>query len=296
MKRVFSNMDQVIHLWANQTQSDARCTNVFFNGTKIWSYGYHYLLGQIHTYKGVKVALINSNYYSNTTAKHQRSAWGAVAHLTRIYVSDPSDSSLIPGGLLEKQEALLDDAFDFFNRRKFWSGYTIKPSDRLFEQIKEFNNTCKILKFKHLMLDNDDDFIRLMQSHVDLMHEREKELTSPENLAKKEKARLKREELKTKKLENEIKTWKAVGTLTDGVRSLHPQIIRIQKDVVQTSRGAEVPLFHAKRLLTKFLNSAVKTGDKIGPFQVSEVRTETIVIGCHVLSIEDAKNELTKNN
>ena len=52
IKKVFSSSDQVIHLWANQSQTEARSRNVFFKGTSIWSYGFHYELGRLIQFKG----------------------------------------------------------------------------------------------------------------------------------------------------------------------------------------------------------------------------------------------------
>ena len=47
MKTVFTNTD-TIHTFAQQTQYEGRnSTNtIFFEGNKIYSYGYHYLLGE----------------------------------------------------------------------------------------------------------------------------------------------------------------------------------------------------------------------------------------------------------
>lgn len=69
MRRVFTSSSDVIHLFAEQSQSDARCTNVFFNGNKIYSYGYHYLLGE---FIDKDTIMINDNSPTVTTSKHVR--------------------------------------------------------------------------------------------------------------------------------------------------------------------------------------------------------------------------------
>ncbi len=88
IKRVFSNGDQVIHLWANQSQDTARSRNVFFQGVRLYSYGYHYELGRLVKYRGKQVAIINDTGYSVTTSKHIRRAWGAVAGQLRVKAKD----------------------------------------------------------------------------------------------------------------------------------------------------------------------------------------------------------------
>lgn len=71
MKTVFSSPTDVIHLFAQRSQDNAKCSNVFFYGDKIYSYGYHYLMGEFITNKEGQIAImINNSGYSRTTAKH----------------------------------------------------------------------------------------------------------------------------------------------------------------------------------------------------------------------------------
>jgi hypothetical protein len=66
MKTVFTNSADVLHLFAQQTQEHAKCSNVFFYGTKCYSYGYHYKLAEFIE----DFILINDTGYSHTTSKH----------------------------------------------------------------------------------------------------------------------------------------------------------------------------------------------------------------------------------
>jgi hypothetical protein len=71
MKKVFTNSRDVIHLFAQRTQSEARCSNVYFDGNSCYSYGRHYELGRFVTNKKGELAiLIEDKGYSVTTAKH----------------------------------------------------------------------------------------------------------------------------------------------------------------------------------------------------------------------------------
>lgn len=107
--------EQVIHLWAHQSQDHARnpSGNVFFNRKVIFSYRESWAMGYIHekrpgamsrcsvsggpllnstvreamTDAGVLV-LTNSETYSVTTAKHQGWVDRAVSHLPRIAVAE----------------------------------------------------------------------------------------------------------------------------------------------------------------------------------------------------------------
>lgn len=66
------NNSMVAHLWAQEQEESALGSNFFFEGTSIYSYGHHFEVGRIVKNKqGKKAFLINEDYYSATTSKHQ---------------------------------------------------------------------------------------------------------------------------------------------------------------------------------------------------------------------------------
>ena len=88
MKTVFNNPHDVIHLFAQQTQSHAKSANVFFYNDMIYSYGYHYLLASfIENKKGVKAILINDRGYSVTTGKHINAMMQASRQYRQFYTT-----------------------------------------------------------------------------------------------------------------------------------------------------------------------------------------------------------------
>lgn len=65
------NNSMVAHLWAHEQEESASGSNFFFEGTS-YSYGHHFEVGRIVKNKqGKKAYLINEDYYSATTSKHQ---------------------------------------------------------------------------------------------------------------------------------------------------------------------------------------------------------------------------------
>lgn len=282
MKRVFSSHYQVLHLWANQSQSDARCKNVFYEGDTVYSYGTHYVLGKLAQVNGQTVALINSEKYSVTTAKHQRDAWDAVAHLPRIRSSSPDNQNVnqeILLSLTKTQEELIDALMSVFSRRSFWSTRINDVTPWVIQnELSDYNRMCDVLKLKNMRIDIPTEFKKLMQEHAKLSMRRK---TDPEYLAK-----------KLRKAEAEITAWRYGGALTTRVRELFPQLIRVRDDQVETSRGALVPLEEAKKLWKKIVFGNVKKGEKIGSFSLDTANNQFIKVGCHTISFKEAQQVL----
>ena len=79
MRKSFSNHSELSKVWANQTQSIGKGSNMFFIDASIYSYGYHYEIAKIvYTDKGQNVVFINSNHYSSSTAKHKNHVLKAI--------------------------------------------------------------------------------------------------------------------------------------------------------------------------------------------------------------------------
>ena len=76
---------QTAERWASGAQESGRSSggHVFFEGHRLYSYGYHYLTGYIvrdgeHSTR--PWVLLNADKYSVTTGSHTRDAWEAVYH------------------------------------------------------------------------------------------------------------------------------------------------------------------------------------------------------------------------
>ena len=293
LKRVFTNKDQVLHLWANQSQTDARCSNVFFDGESCYSYGHHYELGRLVEFNGKTVALINSYRYSNTTAKHIRAAWSACSHLIRVESNAFSD---IRGSFVQWQDRLINEIFDYFkSRSKTW--YDSFDDQWWVTQLNEFNHSCELLGFSDLKLEPDVEFKELWLDHRKCIQARLDFLNTPEQLLIKQAQREKRLAKKREKYQQEIDLWlnNEKSNLTyDARQTLSTHLIRVKDNEVQTSGGARVPLDHALRLLNIIEKGSIKSGERVGHFSVNKLDgIGNIIIGCHTINIEHAKTVLS---
>lgn len=166
IKRVFTSGSQVLHLWANQSQSDARTKNVYFDGLKCWSYGSHYELGRLVEFRGVRVALINDTGYSVTTNKHINWAYGASENMVRFktteLMSGHDTRKLIIDAIIRRRGELVSTFFNEFNSRKYrWSTeFNVAPylseygdEEWIVREVREFNKNCKTLGLNKYVLD-----------------------------------------------------------------------------------------------------------------------------------------------
>ena len=156
MKTVFNSPTDVIHLFAQQTQDHAKCNNIFFYGTKIYSYGYHYLMGEFITNKNRESAImINNSGYSVTTNKHVSYLSSSTRQYKQFYtiycdskqVLQQLESLLQKLGKAKKPQKYISEALnilDHFNEFLEWFG---KPYDSLSkENLKKIRKIKKLFK------------------------------------------------------------------------------------------------------------------------------------------------------
>lgn len=80
--------DEVPHKWAHQAQAEARNPqgNLFFEGATLYSYRTSYPIAHIYTRGKRKLALVRSDRYSVSTARHINLAERAASHMEQITV------------------------------------------------------------------------------------------------------------------------------------------------------------------------------------------------------------------
>lgn len=295
IKRVFTNGAEVLHLWANQAQSDARTRNVFFKDKSCYySYGYYseLELGRLVEYKGQTVALINSNI----TNKHLDWAYDAVSHLIRFKSSDGLEAKNIKNAMLREQSELIDEIFGFFKQTKFrYPEHSLScPFNSSLEyslqfRVNEFNRKCKALGFNDHVLDfNENNFKELYAEHIQLRIERQAELSSPEAMLKREADRLKRQAYK-------VKRWRQGEYVI--FENSFPVVLRVKNNEVQTSSGASVPIDHAMRLIKLLDKNQAKQGERIGHYRFDKKTDTHVIIGCQCIPLSEVdwlRKELSK--
>lgn len=85
VRAVLKDESEVAHVWAAGTQTHGRFRAIYFSGRRLYSYGSHYVIGELLPSGAV---MLNSERNSMTTNRHRDAADWATRHKTQLYVPD----------------------------------------------------------------------------------------------------------------------------------------------------------------------------------------------------------------
>lgn len=266
MKYVFNNQSTIAHMWANQTQDNARNSgNFFYDNDTIYSYGRHFPIARHVTNEaGQKAVLFTTRSYSNTTAKHISIVRQASRHLNVLACHTPSEhnhhtnfadwlnrieyaASFLPRAKKpEKYLSLIDEVRREINAYIGFWGISI-PEDL---------STA-------LSISNKEEYVSYQTKKSEL------ELLAKEHAA----AEL------AKKHKKDLAEWlKGKGTrlyVHNG-----KDYLRIKEDRIETSQAVRIPIQIGESIYRKIISNQLQPGDKILDYTVDSVG-DSIKVGCH---------------
>lgn len=274
MKKVFSSNSQLAHVWANQLQDEGRGSSMFFYGPCIYSYGYHYEISRfLMAEDGRNVCFLNTNGYSNSTAKHTNHVLQAVPDGIRLFRVPFINNKISLESLPKTIESMKNKANLLLDQQlKAKSCFTyFLDARQLIEDIAEISALFNLPKLD--IFDIPKIFPTYDAAETKYQHLRATETQRQEQKAANQ---LKKSfELLTKWLNHEYN-----GTLYD-----IPVHLRVSKDgqLIQTTKGASVPMSEGLALLRRLRANEAKKGDKIAGFTFLDNTPESVKIGCHVI-------------
>jgi DNA polymerase III delta prime subunit len=306
MKTVFTN-SQLCHVWAQQKQPHGRGSNMYFEGSVIYSYGPHFPAAAFHTIKGQRIVLINSKNYSVSTAKHLSHIFRAVLDLPGVKIfhvpnvldfhSEENFLELsnaviqkIDEGLSKKIVKRVDDKRSFLESLN----YSLKILNE-FEAL----DAKKITEIPSIILDAIEENFEKRLAHF--------LATAGDRAQKAREAQLRKELKEKRELEQFpffIAHWEKTGQWpsdyslkpSDARRVLGFDVFFIHGNIVKTSRGAQVSLAEALNALEKIENKTIKEGESVGAFAFQEVSNGLARISCHVFDMGRSKKLLLQHN
>lgn len=304
MKTVFQT-SELAHIWAKQSQSQGRnpAHNVFFEGPKIYSYGYHFCMGNI-----VKpgIVLINDHNYSKTTAKHLHAVRYAVNHMECIEVRKPD------GSLVDNLKGFIDDIkqnIDKITNIRTRQATKDQAKGNLSNVVTRVERYLEAtgLNVKKRLLSGDEktrtEFILYFEAAKDLQA-----LPALQTkLHKLAKAEARKEEKKKAQLLSdaiiELKAWRAHrGNRFHNFRHIDklPVYLRTSEDKgeIETSKGARISYKSGKLLYAAMQAGKDVIGYDLEGYTIISLNG-VLKVGCHEIDIKEierfAKKEGWKN-
>jgi hypothetical protein len=250
---------------------------MFFEGPVIYSWGYHYEIARfIQAPNGENVVFINSNGYSNSTAKHTNHVISAIPRNIKKYyvpfVSSYGYGQREQGININKLPAIIENmalncnnlCFDQLKART--NTYYFNRAASLYSNILEicllFNLEAPNMPDNYIEAENKYNFLINTQ-------------TQRENI------KAAKELEKSKELLNKWLNHEHNGQLYN-----IPVHLRISKDgqFIETTKGAKVDYSKGLELFNRLVNKENVNGHKINGFTLLENSSEAVTIGCHVIN------------
>jgi hypothetical protein len=270
MKTVFSSISDVLHVYAQRTQNNGKASSVFFYGDKIYSYGYHYLMGEFVTNpKGETAIIINDKGYSSSTASHISGLTMATRQYKQFFTKQMEldnvlyeiEQNVKSLQTARKKEKYINPSivlFDALNEYIIWSNK---------KDIKKDERYKKIVKLIKII--NGDD----LQKYLD---DNKKRLIA--DAKKKEKQRIAKLKIELENFEN----YKV-----DRIYNSDEDFLRLSQngEFVETSQWVKVSIKEAKILYLLIVAKKDIKGFKIANYTVISING-TLKIGCHHINID----------
>ncbi len=295
-KHVF-NTGEIPHLWVHRTQDEARNRqgNLYFTGDAIYSYGSHFPIARHLTNDdGQRAVLFTTGSYSVTTSSHCSAVRSAI----------PSDVSVfhVPNVCQGRYSGIdltaEDHASTLTDYAERIEKHIITSARARSSYAKEWNHERAVslrdeafayCAFFGLPFPNITDIPALDSDALSTIRKREaKRAAEKAEHTKRERAQavVRQQEL--------IIKWRA-GEYSGFFYDV-PIMLRIVGSEVETSRGARIPVSHAKRGLA-FVRHVVASGHEyrrnshtlhVGHYAVDRIEINgTLHAGCHVISLQE---------
>lgn len=267
MRTVLRNTDEVIHVFAQQTQSEGRnqSGSIFFYDKKIYSYGYHYLLGQ---FIDKDTILINDKGYSVTTAKHINSLSGATSHKRQFFKTKCELEFVYPK---------IKDYLQKLPRATKNKGYYLREIFSLYKSLNEYleytKTKTKVSKLK--------EYKELKKIVSRLEIDKEQILLE---VAEQNKKRYQRQQEKQKEQIQDFRIHEK-----SYLHNLPQSLLRLSLDKtnVETSKGVKIEVKKAKVLYKLIEAGKDIKGFKLDYYTVIGIKDNILKIGCHNIPLQE---------
>lgn len=283
MKKVFSSIDEALHIYANHPEREGRCSSISFIDGVLFSYNTA-IAEHAYNEQGQEAFIVNLTSYSMTTSRQQSKLAYALNHKQKLYIRflGFNTRGLAPKRLDNK--ALIDRYENEAASLLAKAGRARLKADQYradaFNLLKELTEYFAFFGIKY------DGLMRDLSELEALAIEQD---NKARELAKIRKAE------KIKEQAEALEKWRNGENIYN---HFEVTALRIKDDEIQTTRGARIPVEHAIKawpLLKRIHDSGIDyyaNGHSIhlGHYTVTSLQNETLTVGCHKIPYSEVLN------
>lgn len=304
MRKVVDS-EEVAHLWANQVQPTAYNPGrtFYFDSSIIYSYGAHFPIAMLITYRDARFCLFTQREYSTTTARHKSYARRAI----------PDDVQVIPVTECPSYRFRSTSELKTWARAEYRK--RIKRAESMFPPVKRpkgmrrstLYNSLKCALSEYTQANALSFIFRLGFKEIDtqailaryqseiapvIEAERARTRAAEQREAEREaiyaKEAAEREAIYAEKLDQ----WRAGGEPTNLPRHSLPVALRIKGDLCQTSHGATVPASMLPALYKRYrkareARSLDGVNNSFGLYSARAITDSHLIVGCHKIPFSE---------
>jgi hypothetical protein len=285
------NNSEVAHKWANQSgrNNAARGGHFYYEGDRIYSYGYHYVAGVL--YPDRKIALVNSRRYSNSTARHVSYVSGALYGTDyRVHHVDnpagvPADNVLaflsLEGPLHRLMRARRLDTREYYRRTINGAVMAARAYADDFPEALKDRAARKALTTWEKKVETGAYFTGKEQA-VYLASVKAENAAQRELDRERAARRAKEQEERARDRRENVEMWKAGADVHYNLWAPGDTVaLRLKDGRVETSRGAQITARTARALWAGIQRGAALVGMSLDGYEVRAWDGERLVVGCH---------------
>ena len=282
MKKVFKNTSEVVHVFAQQTQSEGRnqSGSVYFKDNRIYSYGSHYLLGE---FINKDTIIINDYGYSVTTSKHINELRNATIQYNVFF------TSLID---IKNVESVIEANLKCLAKSRKGETY-IDIINELEKGLTKWVKFCKenkikkehFYKYNYIVNKSDYKYKKIVKIANSLL--------TPETIekikAKGKKEAIKQKAKDKKELKNKIDKFNTYEIDRFKIGEFDYLRLSENKQFVETSQNIRIEKSEAKNLYFAIKNKIDIRGQKIGYYTINKIDNKALTVGCHKICIKSVE-------
>ena len=282
MKKVFKNTSEVVHVFAQQTQSEGRnqSGSVYFKDNRIYSYGSHYLLGE---FINKDTIIINDYGYSVTTSKHINELRNATIQYNVFF------TSLID---IKNVESVIEANLKCLAKSRKGETY-IDIINELEKGLTKWVKFCKenkikkehFYKYNYIVNKSDYKYKKIVKIANSLL--------TPETIekikAKGKKEAIKQKAKDKKELKNKIDKFNTYEIDRFKIGEFDYLRLSENKQFVETSQNIRIEKSEAKKLYFAIKKKIDIRGQKIGYYTINKIDNKALTVGCHKICIKSVQ-------